>query len=229
LYIEKDDDAAIYQRAIREGGRAEMHSLLAQFTLAVLNSAPLATAASITSRLQAAYSPWKPKPEDDRFAVTTPEVFRSSLGGRQVVTVSWLVRLGDRGVPESTFIMQDYVEMGGQFHLAGEAAGSLFENHSEFVTPVPSQLIGELWFVVHGTSWGSSRGSMAVALYAFDGTRVTTRWSRPDLSNGEIKILPTGIELDYYEYPVAGQGGGFVVEQLDFAPSGLVTRSRVVK
>ena len=89
LRFQNDAEFKTYERAIASGGVKELQTLLVRFTEAVLNSAPDSASLAIRARLQRAYSPWTPTPnETEPYTAATPQVFRNSVRGRSIVMVS---------------------------------------------------------------------------------------------------------------------------------------------
>jgi hypothetical protein len=226
LRFENAKEAAEAERVAASGGVDRMRSLLTAYTAATLTALPDAPAPMLQARLSSAYSPWAPTPhEAEPYTATTPEVFRAARTGRRVVLVSWLIWIGGRGSPNSRFLLQAYTESAGKYALAAET-GELLTDHSEFVKMVPAQRPDEVWIIVYGTRFGSTRNDLAAALYAFDGTTFKSRWAEPNLPDGEIRFVSDGVVLEYREYFAAGPNWRNIQEQLVYTPSGLITKVR---
>jgi hypothetical protein len=222
LRIERKEDVPVYERAMAEGGSETLLRLLREFTLAVLRADPDAPADALEARLRSAYDPWSKWSSE--YTARAPEIFRASLADRPVIAVSWLTYLGGAGSPRGRARILFYVKSGREWVLAAET-GELLNDHGLFVVPVASSRDGELWYLLHGVRFGSSRVDINLALVAFDGQQVRTRWSRQNLASGHVSVSATGVTLEYREYMASGHIN-LIAEEWAFTRDGVERQSR---
>ena len=224
LMIQTKEDLATYEAAIARGGANQLDRLLKELTLVVLNANPSADPEVLQAELRAVYDPWVPSEYTSR----APEVFRVSLRDQPVMIVTWRTRMGGAGAPRSHVQILAYEKAGSGWRFTAET-GEFLHDHGLFVVPVLSLRATEAWLVSYGVRTGSSRVDLTVALLAFDGNQFRTRWMYQDLAGGSVRVLPSGLRLEYRAYYAAGPNFIEVIEDLTFTPSGLAVKSRRIK
>lgn len=101
-----------------------------------------------------------------------------------------------------------YESKGGVTRQA--ATGSFFSGPEMRYALLPPSPAGDFRFIVYGNLLGKSQPRLDVALYSFDGQKLSQLWQQQDLYDGKITVTPVTVTLRYLvesEYVQAVQQG----------------------
>ena len=139
-------------------------------------------------------SAWGPEETNTPFAQFL------SLNGTQTVAIAYALMQGGDAIPDTQPYLRFYDNSSG---VGAEKASSPtladFEACTFSVAQLKSGNPGEAWFLAWGMPFGSSRGSVHICLYSFDGSAVRTLWKRDRLNGGKVTATPDAVTLDYLD------------------------------
>jgi hypothetical protein len=86
----------------------------------------------------------------------------------------------------------------GSFRAVATAGQEDFDGYTMFTLDVPSPVDGELWIVVGGRAHTfNGLSKYRFRLYSFNGDVFRTIWSRDDVFNARLQVLPSGFALTH--------------------------------
>ena len=158
------------------------------------SSAKIVSSAIAALQGEITLSAWGPEETNTPFA----KFF--SLSGIRTVAVAYVMMKGGDPIPDTQPYLVFYDNASGIWTKKSTASTLAdFEGCTFPVAQLNSGLPGEAWFLAWEGGFGSSRASINLRLYAFDGATVRTIWKRDWLDARKVAVSSDTVTLDYLD------------------------------
>lgn len=168
-----------------------------QGIVSALNGRTSPSAGELESELRHALSPNGPDPN-------VASVFTCELSARSLYVVGYALGVG--AIASRSWIGVIASQGNGKPSEVLAGVEDSLANKTVAIQPLGSGAQGGLTFLAYGINWGDPHSHLTVTAYAFDGHSLKTLLTRPDLTQGQVKVEGGRIELTFLPF---AQGPGY--------------------